>query len=429
MNIIEQFEKDQIKSLVKGKKIPQFHPGDTVRVNVKVREGTRERIQAFEGVCIRKKNRGLSSSFTVRKISFGEGVERVFPIFSPSIDSISIVRSGQVRRAKLYYLRDLTGKKARIVERIRKKQPDLASLYIDESEEVSVEEIVASDEPAQEEYVEGAADASLAEEKSESEVIDIRLKENEKEGTQEETIRTCLVIPRNFQDRSDLKHILMCTANGICKKIDMLDPTRVRRTGIRGISLDEGDSLISAALTDGDRELFFTSRNGMGLRVHESTIRSMGRDARGVIGMRLEPSDQVVSAFTHSGSGMILTVAENGYGKQSEINAFTLSKHSGNIGLRTMRINETTGPVVEMLEIEEEEQLLLITQTGRMIRIHTNQIPVIGRVTQGSRLIRLQEDERVIAISTVTEENEDAEESDVVPAENELLEEGTDASE
>ena len=173
MNIIEQFEKDQIKSLVKGKKIPQFHPGDTVRVNVKVREGTRERIQAFEGVCIRKKNRGLSSSFTVRKISFGEGVERVFPIFSPSIDSISIVRSGQVRRAKLYYLRDLTGKKARIVERIRKKQPDLASLYIDESEEVVEEEIIASDEPAQDESVEVAADASQAEEKTESEVDEI----------------------------------------------------------------------------------------------------------------------------------------------------------------------------------------------------------------------------------------------------------------
>ncbi len=170
MNIIEQFEKDQIKSLVKGKKIPQFHPGDTVKVNVKVREGTRERIQAFEGVCIRKKNRGLSSSFTVRKISFGEGVERVFPIFSPSIDSISIVRSGQVRRAKLYYLRDLTGKKARIVERIRKKQPDLASLYIDESEEVVEEEIVASDEPAQDNSVEVAADASQAEVKTESEV-------------------------------------------------------------------------------------------------------------------------------------------------------------------------------------------------------------------------------------------------------------------
>ena len=108
MNIVEQFEKDQIKTLIKGKKIPQFHPGDTVRVNVKVTEGTRERVQGFEGVCIAKRNRGLSSCFTVRKISFGEGVERVFPLFSPSIESISVVRSGQVRRAKLYYLRELT---------------------------------------------------------------------------------------------------------------------------------------------------------------------------------------------------------------------------------------------------------------------------------------------------------------------------------
>jgi len=151
MNIIEQFEREQIKSLVKGKKIPQFHPGDTVRVNVKVREGTRERVQGFEGVCIAKKNRGLSSSFTVRKISFGEGVERVFPIFSPTIDSISVIRTGQVRRAKLYYLRDLTGKKARIVERIRKKQPDLASLYIDENEEVIEEEYLQEDTEKSEE--------------------------------------------------------------------------------------------------------------------------------------------------------------------------------------------------------------------------------------------------------------------------------------
>ena len=180
MNIIEQFEKDQIKSLVKGKKIPQFHPGDTVRVNVKVREGTRERIQAFEGVCIRKKNRGLSSSFTVRKISFGEGVERVFPIFSPSIESISIVRSGQVRRAKLYYLRDLTGKKARIVERIRKKQPDLASLYIDESEEIEADEILASEEVSQEKNNEISADASSVETE-----VEVAPETNEEKGPED----------------------------------------------------------------------------------------------------------------------------------------------------------------------------------------------------------------------------------------------------
>ena len=166
MNIIEQFERDQIKSLVKGKKIPQFHPGDTVRVNVKVREGTRERVQGFEGVCIAKKNRGLSSSFTVRKISFGEGVERVFPIFSPTIDSISVIRTGQVRRAKLYYLRDLTGKKARIVERIRKKQPDLASLYIDENEEVIEEEYLQED-------TENSEELKSQESVSEEPVIDV----------------------------------------------------------------------------------------------------------------------------------------------------------------------------------------------------------------------------------------------------------------
>ena len=157
MNIIEQFETDQIKTLIKGKKIPQFHPGDTVKVNVKVREGTRERIQAFEGVCIAKKNRGLSSSFTVRKISFGEGVERVF-----SIDSVELIRSGQVRRAKLYYLRDLTGKKARIVERMRSKQPDLASLFISENDEVLEEEYL-TEEASSEESNDENSEANVAE--------------------------------------------------------------------------------------------------------------------------------------------------------------------------------------------------------------------------------------------------------------------------
>ena len=170
MKSIEEINQHNVKKILSEKKIPEFFPGDVVKIGVRITEGKKERVQYFEGVCIAKKSRDLNSSFTVRKISFGEGVERVFPIFSPSIDSISIVRSGQVRRAKLYYLRDLTGKKARIVERIRKKQPDLASLYIDESEEVVEEEIVASDEPAQDENVEVAADASQAEEKTESEV-------------------------------------------------------------------------------------------------------------------------------------------------------------------------------------------------------------------------------------------------------------------
>ena len=117
MNIVEQLEQEQIESLTEGKTIPEFAPGDTLKVNVRVVEGTRERVQAFEGVCIGRKNAGLNSSFTVRKISYGEGVERVFPLYSPRLDSIEVVRRGVVRRAKLYYLRDRRGKSARIAEK------------------------------------------------------------------------------------------------------------------------------------------------------------------------------------------------------------------------------------------------------------------------------------------------------------------------
>src|ERR1700731_3225163 len=118
MNVIEQIEADQIAKLSAGRIIPDFEPGDTVVVNVKVKEGERSRVQAYEGVCIARDGGGLQESFTVRKISYGEGVERVFPLYSPMIDSIKLVRRGKVRRAKLDYLRDRRGKSARIAERI-----------------------------------------------------------------------------------------------------------------------------------------------------------------------------------------------------------------------------------------------------------------------------------------------------------------------
>jgi large subunit ribosomal protein L19 len=117
MNLIQQLEAEQIESLTQARAIPEFRPGDTLRVGVKVVEGDRTRVQNFEGVCIARANRGMGSSFTVRKISFGEGVERVFPLYSPNVDSIEVVRRGAVRRAKLYYLRGRTGKAARIAER------------------------------------------------------------------------------------------------------------------------------------------------------------------------------------------------------------------------------------------------------------------------------------------------------------------------
>jgi large subunit ribosomal protein L19 len=115
MNLIQQIEAEEIAKA--AKQIPEFRPGDTVRVGVKVIEGERTRVQAYEGVCIARSNKGISSNFTVRKMSFGEGVERVFPIYSPNIESITVVRKGVVRRAKLYYLRGRTGKRARIAER------------------------------------------------------------------------------------------------------------------------------------------------------------------------------------------------------------------------------------------------------------------------------------------------------------------------
>jgi large subunit ribosomal protein L19 len=116
MNLIQQLEQEQVAKLSAGREIPDFEPGDTLLVNVKVKEGERTRVQAYEGVCIARSGGGLNENFTVRKISYGEGVERVFPLYSPMIDSIKIVRRGKVRRAKLYYLRSLRGKKARIAE-------------------------------------------------------------------------------------------------------------------------------------------------------------------------------------------------------------------------------------------------------------------------------------------------------------------------
>ena len=146
MKTIEEINQYNVKKILSEKKIPEFFPGDVVKVGVRITEGKKERIQYFEGVCIAKKSRDLNSSFTVRKISFGEGVERTFPLFGTVIDSIKVIRSGKVRRAKLYYLRDRTGKSARIAEKIRKK----IGIDIDVKPETVTEENLApvSTEPS-----------------------------------------------------------------------------------------------------------------------------------------------------------------------------------------------------------------------------------------------------------------------------------------
>ena len=141
MKNIEDINKAAIQKITANKKITEFSPGDTIKVGVKIVEGKRERIQYFEGVCIAKKNRDLNSSFTVRKISFGEGVERTFALYSPNVDSIKVIRSGKVRRAKLYYLRDRKGKSARIAEKIKKKIGVDVSVKPEEPKNVSVEPV------------------------------------------------------------------------------------------------------------------------------------------------------------------------------------------------------------------------------------------------------------------------------------------------
>jgi len=118
MNVIEQLDSEQMAAVAEKRAVPEFAPGDTVRVNVRVTEGTRTRVQAYEGVCIARAGGGLNENFTVRKLSYGEGVERVFPVYSPMIEGIDVIRRGKVRRAKLYYLRGLTGKRARITEKV-----------------------------------------------------------------------------------------------------------------------------------------------------------------------------------------------------------------------------------------------------------------------------------------------------------------------
>ena len=161
MKNIKIINKENIKKILEKKKIPDFFPGDTLKVGVRISEGKRERIQYFEGVCIAKKNRDLNSSFTVRKISFGEGVERTFALYSPIIGSIKVVRSGQVRRAKLYYLRERKGKSARISEKIKK------TIGIDVSQQVIEEDTQTKTESGKSENVTKAGTAPKAELKKE----------------------------------------------------------------------------------------------------------------------------------------------------------------------------------------------------------------------------------------------------------------------
>ena len=165
-NLLETFEKQQIEKLTSKKRVPAFRPGDTLKVTVRITEGSKSRLQAFEGICIARKNNSVNSNFTVRKISHGEGVERVFPLFSPLVEKIEVVRKGDVRRAKLYYLRELSGKKARIADKDRGDEADQYE-YIEEAPPVEETKTADTDTNAAEEPKAEEVEAKHAETKVE----------------------------------------------------------------------------------------------------------------------------------------------------------------------------------------------------------------------------------------------------------------------
>ncbi len=189
-NLLETFEKQQIEKLTSKKRVPAFRPGDTLKVTVRITEGSKSRLQAFEGICIARKNNSVNSNFTVRKISHGEGVERVFPLFSPLVEKIEVVRKGDVRRAKLYYLRELSGKKARIADKDRGDEADQYE-YIEEAPPVEETKTAdtntnAAEEPKAEEVEAKQAETKAEEaeakpaEESKAEAAEESIKEEEK---------------------------------------------------------------------------------------------------------------------------------------------------------------------------------------------------------------------------------------------------------
>ena len=187
MKTIEEINQHNVKKILSEKKIPEFFPGDVVKVGVRITEGKKERIQYFEGVCIAKKSRDINSSFTVRKISFGEGVERTFALYSPAVDTIKIIRSGKVRRAKLYYLRDRTGKKARIADRDRGDEADQYAMIEEAPIEENTSNTGEASADADQEKIEEAKDTEAVQDETKEETAEeVKVEENKEEAPAED---------------------------------------------------------------------------------------------------------------------------------------------------------------------------------------------------------------------------------------------------
>jgi len=186
-NLLETFEKKQIERLTGKKRIPTFRPGDTLKVTIRITEGDKSRLQAFEGMCIARKNNSVNSNFTVRKLSHGEGVERVFPLFSPIIEKIEVIRKGDVRRAKLYYLRDRTGKRARIADRDRGDEADQYSIIEDAPVEESNSNTDETSAVADQEKVEESKESEATQDEQKTEPAEeVKAEENKEEAPAEE---------------------------------------------------------------------------------------------------------------------------------------------------------------------------------------------------------------------------------------------------
>ena len=226
----------------------------------------------------------------------------------------------------------------------------------------------------------------------------------------DEKVCAYLSVPEFSADQ----HILMCTVQGICKKTNLNAFRKVLANGIRAITLDEDDTMLSAQLTNGNQEIFIATAQGMSVRFHEQQIRSMGRVARGVIGIRLKANDRVVTMEVLQGTGSILTVTENGYGKKTSMDDYPLSKNRGNHGVLTIKTSQRNGLVVGALEIEEHSQILLVTQFGKMIRMKTDEIRIVGRNTQGVRLFHLGNEDKVIDIARFFDDSEEENEAEIM---------------
>jgi DNA gyrase subunit A len=225
----------------------------------------------------------------------------------------------------------------------------------------------------------------------------------------EEGERITSLLPVN--EYSDDKFVFMATGNGTVKKTNLQDFSRQRSVGLRAIELDEGDSLVGTAITNGDSDVLLMSSAGKTVRFKEEEVRAMGRTARGVRGMRLDEGQQVISLMIPEQDGFVLTVSENGYGKRTEVDDFPV-KGRGIRGVIGMQTSERNGSLVGAVQVFTGDEIMLISDQGTMVRTRTDEISVLGRNTQGVRLIKLKEVENLVGLERIAEPEEKPEELD-----------------